>query len=50
MTEKAIYLHHERTTDSSLISDLQPRESGYSSESAYLIIKNNASTARYTYI
>jgi len=47
MATKAYYQHHQRTTDAALISDLQSRELGYSSESDYAIIKNNAGTARY---
>jgi len=47
MATKAYYQHHERTTDAALITDLQQRELGYSSESDYAIIKNNSGTARY---
>jgi len=47
MTEKAIYLLHERTTDAALISDLQLRELGFSSEFNYAILSDNGGTDRY---
>ena len=47
MATKAYYQHHQKTTDASLITDLQLRELGFSSESNYAIIKDNSSTSRY---
>jgi len=47
MSEKKIYLHHERSTTAGALNDIQNREIVYTSEIDYLVYKTAGSDDRY---